>query len=366
MTTDDAVMSQNKDEERQSGPSSFNRIKQNHLLIQLRYFPLTLSLLYFTVDRLPIVILLFTGVLEFCTAYLLWKGRGPHRLGLRQALRDANLLGLLCLSQNWLPRVFSVEVVTYILILGLVELSLTLAYQLRLLQKRFIADTLSGANLVCGILSIQSSAQGKYGTSLIYLLIGAAFDGFDGAAARRFGGTRFGVYSDDIADGMNYGVAPGFALYYLLGGVQGFVIGVFYAIFTISRLLFFTLSKDDGDPNYFSGIPSPVGGMIVMCSIVLFQEQLNWVCFLVGIACTQMVSFSTYYRHLGRAFSNDRRARMSAPIGLIIFVVGGILWGVRGSAAVVLTGAICYGFLPSMLSFYSALKSQFSKDVEHA
>ncbi len=44
--------------------------------------------------------------------------------------------------------------------------------------------------------------------------MGCLFDGFDGAAARKWGGTRFGVYSDDIADGVNYGIAPGFALFF--------------------------------------------------------------------------------------------------------------------------------------------------------
>ena len=100
------------------------------------------------------------------------------------------------------------------------------------------------------------------------------FDGFDGAAARKFGGTRWGVYSDDVADAVNYGIAPGVALYFVLGGIQGWVVGAFYGLFTISRLVFFTLNKKYSDPEYFSGVPSTMGALVVLCSILLFENQL--------------------------------------------------------------------------------------------
>ena len=64
-------------------------------------------------------------------------------------------------------------------------------------------------NALCGVASIYFATQGRIETSLLLLLVGAAFDGLDGAAARKWGGTRFGVYSDDIADGINYAIAPG-------------------------------------------------------------------------------------------------------------------------------------------------------------
>ena len=97
-----------------------------------------------------------------------------------------------------------------------------------------------------------------------------------------------------------------------------------------------------------------MGGMIVMCSIVLFSGQPTWVTFLVGIACTQMVSFSTYYRHLGRALSSKkRRMRFGAPLYLFSFVLGCIIGGVKGAATIVLISACadeynrCSAFYPA-------------------
>ena len=297
-------------------------------------------------------------ILERLTELLRVRGRGPQRSRALNALHEMTLFALIALSLGWGERLITPDRVLTILVIHISLLGLTLAYQSRLLQKRFIADTLSLGNLLCGCMSIYCSSQHAYNASLLYLLLGAAFDGFDGAAARKFGGTKWGVYSDDIADGVNYGIAPGYALYTLLGAYEGLIIGCFYAFFTLSRLLFFTLNKDESDPNYFSGIPSPVGGMIVMCGIVLFRDQPTWVTFLVGIACTQMVSFSTHYRHLGRALSpRSRRARIGAPAYLFIFIIGASLGGVKGAATVVLVTAFGYGFLPSALSFINLFTS---------
>ncbi|MEE2644572.1 MAG: CDP-alcohol phosphatidyltransferase family protein, partial [Myxococcota bacterium] len=242
-----------------------------------------------------------SGTLEVC-------GRPAPRARLRAALNELTILSALALQVGWAPRLITPALIEGLLVLSCAAVGLLSLVQLRLLQKRFIADALSLCNLLCGVASIYFSFQHRYESSLLFLLLGAAFDGFDGAAARRFGGTPWGVYADDIADGVNYGIAPAFALYCLLGPTEGIIIAPFYALFTIGRLVFFTLNKGGSDPNYFSGIPSPVGGMIVMSAVVLFQDALTWVTFLVGISSTLMVSFSTPYRHLGRALGQERRA----------------------------------------------------------
>ncbi len=132
----------------------------------------------------------------------------------------------------------------------------------------------------------------------------------------------------------------------------------------MSRLVFFTLNKKSSDPNFFAGIPSPVGGMIVMSSIVLFQKNSTWVGFMVGVACALMVSFSTHYRHMGRALSKDKKALIGAPLYLLVFIVSGLIWGGKGSGAVILFGAISYGFMPSAISFIDVVKSFFGPKTE--
>ncbi len=227
---------------------------------------------------------------------------------------------------------------------------------------RFTADALSGANLACGLVSIAAAAAGRFEACLGLLLLGAVFDGLDGAAARRFGGTRFGVYADDLADGVNYGLAPGVALAFALGGgLEGWVLGGCYALFTIGRLVYFTLDHGNGDPRFFTGVPSTVGGLVALCAVLLFPEQPAWIGLSVGVACAQMVSFRTHYRHLGRALASRELPRVAAALLLLVLVAGGLAWGVRGSAAAILAASLVYGFLPSWLAFRANLVRSWGK-----
>jgi CDP-diacylglycerol---serine O-phosphatidyltransferase len=235
--------------------------------------------------------------------------------------------------------------------------SIIALYNLRILQKRFIADALSCANLTCGILSMVYASQGHVVVSLLFLMLGAAFDGFDGAAARRFGGTRLGVYSDDVADGVNYALAPAVALYFNLGsGVEGLVIGAFYGVFTVGRLVYFTLNKDYTDPAFFCGVPSTVGALVALSSLVLFPSHPALVGFMVGIACIQMVSFDTHYRHLGRALAANRRILYGMPLFILLLIAGSALLGKTVPVAIILGAALVYGFIPTCSQFLHAIR----------
>jgi len=227
---------------------------------------------------------------------------------------------------------------------------------------RFTADALSGANLACGIVSIAAAAALQFEACLGLLLLGAIFDALDGAAARRFGGTRFGVYADDIADGVNYGVAPGVALAFALGaGVEGFVLGGLYATFTVGRLVYFTLAQDSLDPRFFPGAPSTLGGLIALSAVLTFPDRPAWIGLSVGVACAQMVSFSTHYRHLGRALASREVSWRGAALALGLLLAGGLVWGVRGSAVAILAASLLYGFLPSLLAFGANLSRPWAK-----
>lgn len=220
---------------------------------------------------------------------------------------------------------------------------------------RFLADALSAGNLVCGLVSIAWAAAGRFDLSLGALLLGAVLDGLDGLAARRFGGTRFGVYADDIADGVNYGLAPGVALAYALDGAAGLFVGTFFAVFTLSRLVYFTLVVDTGDPRFFPGVPSTIGGLVALSSILVFEHEPALIGLAVGVACAQMVSFKTHYRHLGRALASREMPRRVAAVGFGVLVLGGLAFGVRGASALILLASFAYGLLPSVLGFRAAL-----------
>ncbi len=328
----------------------FDRVTDYPLLFLFSYYALPV------VPRVPLIVKL---VFDAMLLLLFVLGRGSTENRLRTTLSYAALLGLLFLSRGWLAPIFTPALVGGLLWLGACFSGLVVLYNLQLLQKRFIADGLSALNLACGVWSIFLAADGHFVSSLLLLVLGAAFDGFDGAAARRWGGTRFGVYSDDIADGVNYGVAPGAAVYFATGGSAGAFIGIFYTLFTIGRLVYFTLNKSGADPNYFSGVPSTSGGLIALCAVILFRDEPMILGALVGVACSLMVSFGSKYRHPARAAAkHPRRAMFLVPLCLVSLTLGAKLNGPEGAVALVLALNLAYGFWPMVRSFRGALKAR--------
>jgi CDP-diacylglycerol---serine O-phosphatidyltransferase len=321
------------------------------ILDPLTDYPLLLILSFQCRAALPISILVGKLLLDLVVVVLnlLGKDRADSRLRLRTGLNYVTLLAMLLLSLGLNHAPFSSVWVSQLIIINIAYTAVVALYRLNVLQKRFIADALSGANLLCGIFSMHAASQGHFSLSLLFLLTGAAFDGFDGAAARKWGGTRWGVYSDDVADGVNYAIAPGVALYFALGGVSGIALGVSYSVFTVSRLVFFTLNKNYGDPEVFCGVPSTVGGIISLCSIILFVRSPAILGLMVGAACMLMVSFDTHYRHLGRALAANRRIIYGIPGAIVLLLIANAVWHQAGPAAIILVASVFYGMLPTLV-----------------
>jgi len=331
--------------------------KFGRLFDRLTDYPLLLLISWYAIGEIP-TFLIVTKVLAdslLFIQYLFTQGTTENRI--RTTISYTVLVGMLAASQKWSEAWLKVEYVEWLLYLNIAFSLIVIFYNAKILQKRFIADTISGINLLCGLGSIYFAYHNQLPMSLLLLILGGLFDGLDGAAARRWGGTRWGVYSDDVADAVNYGIAPGFALYFALGSnTVAFSVGFFYTFFTLSRLLYFTLNKDNADPAFFSGVPSTAGGLIVLSSLILFKDTPVLIGLMVGIAAIQMVSFDTHYKHLGRAFSEGKkRYRFGLPLYSLVLIIGAFFWGIKTSVALLLLLILIYGFMPFYLHFKKIL-----------
>ena len=227
--------------------------------------------------------------------------------------------------------------------------------------RRHLADALSAANAACGVASTCFALAGRADVSLLQLLAGAVCDGLDGAAARRFGGTRFGVLADDVADAISYAIAPAVAVAVVTAGVEGTVIGVVYGALTIARLVFFTLKKGapDTDPGVFRGLPSTVGGVFVIAAAILAPHQPALVAFAAGMAVVLMVSFDAGFVHLGRSLAelDPRRRRVVLAVAAVTVVSAAVL-GPHVLASAALATAVAYAFTPHLQSFATAIQQR--------
>jgi CDP-diacylglycerol--serine O-phosphatidyltransferase len=223
---------------------------------------------------------------------------------------------------------------------------------------RHLADTLSLMNALCGVGSVVCAARGRADLSLLLVLVGAVFDGLDGAAARRFGGTRWGVLADDVADGISYALAPGVAIAHVVAGVEGTVTGVVFVALTAARLVYFTLKKGaaDTDPRHFRGLPSTVGGVLALSSAILWGAQPALVAFVAGMAVVLMVSFDAGFLHLGRAVGALPPAkRLRVVVVVVALLVVALLLGPSVLATVAMGCALTYAFGPHVQAFAEAV-----------
>ena len=331
---------------------------------RLTDYPLLLVLGYLAMDMVPVTLIatkvLLDGILLYLYARHKYYSYNRLRTGLHYLTLSILLINALGINAPFL----NTQLAANILILSNLVNGIIIAIHLGWLKKKFIADSLSFANFLCGVIVIYMAYQGKLELSILFLLIGALFDGLDGLAARKFGSTRFGVLSDDIADGFTYGIAPAIALmihFYQIDQnllIDGLIIGSIYIIFTISRLVYFTLNKENADPEYFMGAPSTLGGIIVLSSCYIFKDHVTLIALFIGIASILMVSLNTQYRHLGRLFQSIQlKRRLLVPAILLVLsliALGHANWLIIGLFSIVLA----YGLTPILLIFYRLLQKE--------
>jgi len=84
-----------------------------------------------------------------------------------------------------------------------------------------IPNTLTCCNLICGCMATGAAFYGNYQYAVLMIVIGAAFDFFDGMAARALGvSSPIGKELDSLADIVTFGVAPSAIIFYLFHEVH--------------------------------------------------------------------------------------------------------------------------------------------------
>jgi len=136
---------------------------------------------------------------------------------------------------------------------------------------------------VCiGLSSIKFALDGRFEISTLAIIIAAVIDGLDGRIARLIkGASKVGKELDSLTDVISFGVAPAFIMYFWklneLGRV-GWLICLIYIICVALRLARFNVSSE-AEPswrdNFFEGIPSPAGGVIVLIPLIFSFSDLN-------------------------------------------------------------------------------------------
>ena len=124
--------------------------------------------------------------------------------------------------------------------------------------QKHIPNSITSMNLLCGVLGVIFSLDGKLETAFVLMLLAAVFDFCDGLSARLLKAySDVGKELDSLSDIVSFGVLPSVMLYCVFG--TGSQILRFFplliAAFSALRLAKFNL--DERQHDSFIGLPTP-------------------------------------------------------------------------------------------------------------
>ena len=159
-----------------------------------------------------------------------------------------------------------------------------------------LPNILTLAGVCLGISSIKFSIDGNFSLAVTLILLASILDALDGRIARLIKGTsEFGKELDSLTDFVSFGIAPVFILYFWElqnYGKLGWAISLIYSVCCVLRLARFNLTKIDETEswknNFFEGIPSPAGGLLILMPLIYELTDLN-----LGLEIKKITPFFT-------------------------------------------------------------------------
>ena len=150
--------------------------------------------------------------------------------------------------------------------------------------RHLLPNILTLGGVCLGISSIKFSIDGNYSLAVTLILLAAILDALDGRIARLIKGTsEFGKELDSLTDFVSFGIAPVLILYFWeLNNYSklGWDISLIFSVCCVLRLARFNLTKNENNlewkNNFFEGIPSPAGGLLILTPLIYELTELNF------------------------------------------------------------------------------------------
>ena len=225
---------------------------------------------------------------------------------------------------------------------------------------------------VCiGLSSIKFAFDERFTLSIIAIIVAAIIDGLDGRIARLIQGTsKVGKELDSLTDVISFGVAPAFIMYFWklneLGRI-GWLICLIYVVCVALRLARFNVNtgkEPSWRDNFFEGVPSPAGGVIVLMPLIyslsdiqiLNINQSFFVPILFVVVSILLISKVPTYA----------LKKISVPRNMTIFLLLAVvlyfgLLLIYTFNAIVISGLIYFILIPISFIHYTKLSKNFKE-----
>ncbi len=131
--------------------------------------------------------------------------------------------------------------------------------------KKHIPNTITCLNLISGCIATYWAFRGDYQSALLFIVIGAVFDFFDGMSARLLHvSSPIGKELDSLADDITFGFAPAAMVFSLLSSFHIHLTFVPFLAFVIAAFSALRLAKfnlDERQALGFIGLPTPANAL---------------------------------------------------------------------------------------------------------
>lgn len=158
-------------------------------------------------------------------------------------------------------------------------------------MKKHIPNTITCLNLFSGILAVISAYNADYKMTLIFVIISAIFDFFDGLFARWLKAySPMGKELDSLADVISFGLVPGMVVYSLLEPLSDICLVLPYFAFLITVFSALRLAKfniDERQSSSFIGLATPANALFWVALAFEYASKSNNSMFLwiVFVSC---------------------------------------------------------------------------------
>ena len=137
--------------------------------------------------------------------------------------------------------------------------------------KKHIPNTITCCNLISGCISTVFALTGNFPMALLWIVMGAVFDFFDGMTARLLNvSSPIGKELDSLADDVTFGVAPSAMVFYELSAIdypsmmeplRPFLPYIAFVMAAFSALRLAKFNLDERQTTSFIGLPTPANAL---------------------------------------------------------------------------------------------------------
>ena len=230
---------------------------------------------------------------------------------------------------------------------------------------------------VCiGLTSIKFALDSNYQLAIIAIIFAAVMDGLDGRIARLLKGTsKVGKELDSLTDVISFGVAPAFIMFFWslnALGKFGWLLCLIYIVCVALRLARFNVTSN-ADPswkdNFFEGIPSPAGGILVLMPLIFSLSGFEF--FNMNYKLVVPITFILISFFLISKFPTYSLKKIVVPRNMTIFLLFAIvlyfgLLLIYTFKVMVISGIVYLILIPISSFHYLKLNKKFAmqNDIE--